>query len=312
MLKLNAVYKDYLWGGEKLKTLFGKQQDGILAESWEVSIHPDGRSTLNNGQTFADYLTAHPTAVDKLGSPFGILIKYIDAKTNLSVQVHPSDAYARAVEGDNGKTETWYIVDADEGAGIYCGFNQDVDKADFLRSLEDGTVEKYLNFVPVQKGDCFLILPGTVHAICGGCVICEVQQSSNVTYRVYDYNRVGADGKKRPLHVQKAMDVINFAKCDGAKVQTDALALTQCDVATTLDGNNVIKQLAKCEYFDCKELTICGSVQVGSQTSFTTINVVDGLGSINGQSFSAGDTCFLDCGESATITGNAKVVLTTK
>ena len=311
MLKLNAVHKDYLWGGEKLKTLFGKQQNGILAESWEVSIHPDGLSTVN-GQTFADYLTAHPTAVDKTGLPFGILIKYIDAKSNLSVQVHPGDDYARSVENDNGKTEAWYIVDADEGAGIYCGFNQDVDKNAFLKALEDGSVEKFLNFIPVKKGDCFINLPGTVHAICGGCVVLEVQQSSNVTYRVYDYNRLGVDGKKRPLHIQKAMDVINFSKCDGAVVHNDTTVLTTCNVAQTIDGNNLLRQLAKCEHFNCHEITLCGSAQVGYERSFMVLNVVQGAGTINGQVFSAGDTFFLECDERATICGSAKLVVTTK
>lgn len=311
MLKLNAVHKDYLWGGEKLKTLFSKQQNGILAESWEVSIHPDGLSTVN-GQTFADYLTAHPTAVDKAGSPFGILIKYIDAKSNLSVQVHPGDDYARSVENDNGKTEAWYIVDADEGAGVYCGFNQDVDKNAFLEALAEGSVEKFLNFIPVKKGDCFINLPGIVHAICGGCVVLEVQQSSNVTYRVYDYNRLGVDGKKRPLHIQKAMDVINFTKCDGAVIHNDTTVLTTCNVAQTIDGNNLLRQLAKCEHFNCQEITLCGSAQVGYERSFMVLNIVQGTGTINGQGFCAGDTFFLECDERATICGSAKLVVTTK
>lgn len=311
MLKLNAVNKSIIWGGEKLKALFGKQHDGNIAESWEVSVHPDGLSTVD-GQTFADYLTAHPTAVDAQGTPFGILIKYIDAKTNLSFQVHPADDYARRMENDNGKTETWYIIDADEGAGIYCGMNQDVAPADFLRAVEDGTVEKYVNFIPVKKGDCFLILPGTVHAICGGCVLCEVQQSSNVTYRVYDYNRVGADGKKRPLHVQKAMEVINFAKSDNLRVENPIEPLGECDVVQNVDGNNLIRQLAKCQYFNCKELTLCGSAKVGNDLSFMTINVVEGKGMIGETSFCAGDTFFLNCGEKVTIQGTAKVILTTK
>ena len=311
MLKLNAVYKDYIWGGEKLKMLFGKQQEGILAESWEVSVHPDGLSTLGD-QTFASYLANNPTAVDKLSSPFGILIKYIDAKTNLSVQVHPDEAFARQVEQDNGKTECWYVVDADPGAGIYCGFNQDVDKADFLRSVQDGSVEKYLNFIPVQKGDCFMIFPGTVHSICGGCVICEVQQSSNITYRVYDYNRIGADGKKRPLQVEKAMQVINFAKYDSAKVLARATPLTACNVACNTNGNNTIRQVGKCEHFDCKELTLCGSAQIGCDDAYVAINVVQGEGQIDGQQFVAGDTFFLDCAQKVAICGNATVLLTTK
>lgn len=203
MLKLKAVCKDYIWGGDKLKELYCRQIGENLAESWEVSVHPDGTSMYL--ASFADYIKNNPHAVDNQGAAFPILIKYIDAKQNLSVQVHPDDEYARRVEGDNGKTEMWYIIQADEGAGIYCGFKRNTSKDEFQQKLREGTVEELLNFIPVQAGDCYLIPAGTVHAIRAGCVICEVQQSSNVTYRVYDYNRKGADGKLRPLHIEKAL-----------------------------------------------------------------------------------------------------------
>ncbi len=317
MLKLNPVFKDYIWGGEKLKKLFGKQCEGILAESWEASIHPDGLSQTENG-TFLQYLQSNPNAVDGKCGTFDILIKFIDSKQNLSVQVHPDNDYARRVENDNGKTETWYIVDAEDGAGIYFGFNQDVDKKEFLRSLEDGTVEQLLNFVPVRKGDCFFIQPGTVHAICAGCVICEVQQSSNVTYRVYDYNRVDAKGNKRPLHVQKAMDVINFSKCNNAKVQGGALMVEEGKnlldetVCPPSSNANIVRQLAKCQYFNCKEVTLKCDAVIGCNTSYTVINMVGGCGKINDTDFVAGDTFFLDCGERATIVGDATLIVTTK
>lgn len=139
-----------------------------------------------------------------------MLIKYIDAAQNLSVQVHPDDAFARREEGDNGKTEMWYVIGAEEGAGIYCGFRKDTDKDAFLAKVQDGSVQELLNFIPVKAGDCFLIEAGTVHAIGAGCLICEVQQSSNVTYRVYDYGRL-VNGKPRQLHLDKAMRVINFS-----------------------------------------------------------------------------------------------------
>ena len=211
MIKLQPVLKDYLWGGEKLKSLFGRKSEGIVAESWEVSVHRDGVSGIvGSNESFSDYLAKNPRAVDERGGEFPVLIKFIDAAKNLSVQVHPNDEYARVHENDNGKTEMWYVVSADGGAGIYCGFIRDTDKAEFLRKVGDGTVEDLLNFIPVKAGDCFLIEAGTVHAIGAGCVICEVQQNSNVTYRVYDYNRLGADGKPRPLHVEKAVNVINF------------------------------------------------------------------------------------------------------
>lgn len=193
-----------------MKELFGRENGGEkIAESREVSVHPDGLSGCEGG-TLAQYLKENPDAVDQAGSPFPVLVKYIDAKNNLSVQVHPNDEYAQAHEGDNGKTEMWYIVQADEGAGIYCGFKRDTTKEEFLRKVQDGTVEELLNFIPVRAGDCFLIKAGTVHAIGAGCVICEVQQSSNVTYRVYDYNRRDAQGNLRPLHIDKAAEVIDF------------------------------------------------------------------------------------------------------
>ena len=204
MIRLYPVLKDYIWGGKKLGTLFGRDNGGKkMSESWEVSVHPDGQSVCSGGETLAQYLAAHPQAVNRAGDPFPVLIKYIDAAQNLSVQVHPSDAFARREENDNGKTEMWYIVQADEGAGIYCGFRRDTGKEEFLRRVADGTVEELLNFIPVKAGDCYLIKAGTVHAIGAGCVICEVQQSSNVTYRVYDYGRLGADGKPRQLHVER-------------------------------------------------------------------------------------------------------------
>lgn len=211
MKRLVPVLKDYLWGGYKLKRMFGRDNGGRkISESWEVSVHPDGESACADGGTLKAYLSEHPTAVDPEGTPLPVLVKYIDAAQNLSVQVHPDDDYARRTEGDNGKTEMWYILSADEGAGIYCGFRRDTSKEEFLAKVADGTVEELLNFIPVKAGDCYLIPAGTVHAIGAGCVICEVQQSSNITYRVYDYNRRGADGKLRPLHIEKAVDVIDF------------------------------------------------------------------------------------------------------
>lgn len=304
MLKLKSVLKDYLWGGTKLKTLFARDNGGkIIAESWEVSVHPDGESTVvGTGETLSAYLKAHPAAVDKEGSPFPVLIKYIDAKQNLSVQVHPNDEYARRVEHDNGKTEMWYIVSADEGAFIYCGLKRDATKEEFLQKVREGTVEELLNAIPVKAGDCFLIKAGTVHAIGAGCVICEVQQSSNVTYRVYDYNRRGADGKRRQLHVDKAVDVINFrAFCD----ETDGGA------DESVAGGK-LRRLTACEYFVCRELALAGEYSELAQNSFLAVNVLEGTGTLNGEPFAAGDCFFFPCGERALFSGTGKFVLTSK
>ncbi len=298
MIKLKPVLKNYLWGGRKLHDLYGRENNGdLISESWEVSVHPDGVS-----QPLAEYLASNPTAVDKQGSEFPVLIKYIDAAQNLSVQVHPNDEYARRVENDNGKTEMWYIVDADEGAGIYCGFQRDTDRQEFLAKVQDGTVEELLNFIPVKKGDCFLIEAGTVHAIGAGCVICEVQQSSNVTYRVYDYNRKGADGKLRPLHVDKAIEVINFKKFENHTNSGNVEKM----------GATTMQLLTQCKYFCCRKLKLNGSFTAKNENSFTAVNVLKGSGTINGENFKSGDSFFIPCEERLSLSGNAEIILTNK
>lgn len=302
MIKLKSVLKDYIWGGVKFGEMFGRDNGGKkISESWEVSVHPDGLSTYEGG-TFAEYLQRNPQAVDKLGSPFPVLIKYIDAAQNLSVQVHPNDEYARRVENDNGKTEMWYILGADAGAGIYCGFKRDTNKEEFLAKVKDGTVEGLLNFIPVKEGDCFLIESGTVHAIGAGCVICEVQQSSNVTYRVYDYKRMGADGKLRPLHVEKAADVINFKAFEDH---------TNTGSFESVAGGKM-RRLTACKYFACRKLDLDGTYSEVNKVSFTAINVLKGNSKLDGNPFTAGDSFFVPCGERFTLEGKAEIVLTTE
>lgn len=300
MLQLKPVLKDYLWGGFRLKTLFGRGNGGKkIAESWELSVHPDGQSRTENG-TLSEYVCAHPEAVPSKKGEFPLLIKYIDAAQNLSVQVHPNDEYAQRVEGDNGKTEMWYIVQADEGAGIYCGFKRDTTKEEFLRKVQDGTVEELLNFIPVKAGDCYLIKAGTVHAIGAGCVICEVQQSSNVTYRVYDYNRKDANGNLRPLHVEKALEVINF------KAFQDETASGNF---STVSGGTM-RLLTQCRYFRCRELLLDGTFTQEGGKSFVAINALAGNGTVNGNHFAAGDTFFFPRGEKIELCGKGKFILT--
>ena len=301
MIKLLPVTKDYLWGGEKLKTLFGVKADGIVAECWTASIHKDGASLIENGaENFAAYLKSHAYTVDKKGGDFPVLIKYIDAKNNLSVQVHPSDEYALKHENSLGKTEAWYIISAEKGAGIYCGFKRDTNKSEFLEKVKSGSVEELLNFIPVKAGDCYLINAGTVHAIGAGCVICEVQQNSNITYRVYDYNRRGADGKLRELHVDKAVEVIDFNKFN--------------DKTGTENYKNIrggkIRLLTKCKYFSLKELLLSGEFCGVNDDSFTVINVIKGGGKINDKPFCAGDCFYISLGEKFALSGEADVLIT--
>lgn len=215
-MKLKPAVKDYLWGGTRLREEYGVDAPlDKLAEAWVLSCHPQGEDIVENGQYQGLTLTQ---AIGRMGpgclgtraqqfDDFPILIKLIDAKENLSVQVHPDDGYAQRVEHESGKTEAWYILDAEEGAELIYGFKRALSKEEFRRRIEDNTLLEAVNRVPVKKGDLFFIEAGTLHAIGKGILLAEVQQNSNTTYRVFDYGRVGADGKPRELHVEKAVDV---------------------------------------------------------------------------------------------------------
>ncbi len=214
---LKAPCKDYIWGGNRLRE-FGKTSDADrIAESWELSCHPDGESVIASGdfkgQTLTAFLKAHPEAAGENCrdfEKFPVLIKLIDAHDDLSVQVHPDDAYALSHEGEYGKTEMWYVLDAQPGAQLIYGFRSEITKEDFRRAIEENTLLDQVRRVPVRAGDVFFIPSGTLHAIGKGLLIAEVQQNSNTTYRVYDYGRLGKDGKPRELHIEKALDVTNL------------------------------------------------------------------------------------------------------
>ncbi|MBU3878706.1 class I mannose-6-phosphate isomerase [Faecalicatena sp. AGMB00832] len=223
---LSPAGKNYLWGGVRLREEFGKDTmrdvaDECLAETWECSTHPDGPSIVASGEwkgkTLTDvlnehpeYLGTHPEQTSGNGQ-LPILIKLIDAKENLSVQVHPDDTYAHAKEhGQQGKSEMWYVMDAKEDAKLVYGFYHDMDKDTLNSSLKDGTIEKYLQKVSIHKDDVFFIEAGTIHAIGAGALIAEIQENSNLTYRLYDYDRLDKNGCLRELHREKALDVINL------------------------------------------------------------------------------------------------------
>ena len=216
---LKPAGKDYLWGGSRLNDDFSKGIEmSPLAETWECSTHPDGPSIVGSGEfvgsSLSEVLNKHPEFLGSHPRTQGelpILIKLIDAKKDLSVQVHPNDEYAVQYEnGSLGKTEMWYVLDATKNAKLVYGFYHDIDKAVLRKSLMDGTVEKYLQKVPIRKDDVFYIEAGTVHAIGAGALIAEIQENSNLTYRLYDYNRIDKDGKKRELHIDKALAVADL------------------------------------------------------------------------------------------------------
>ena len=216
-LKLKPAFQDYIWGGTRLRDEFGKDCDfERVAESWELSCHPAGLAVIVNsvykGLTLKEYLEQDWAARVGEGaasfSTFPVLIKLIDAAQDLSIQVHPDDRYAREHEnGENGKTECWYVVDCEEGAAIAYGFNRELTKEEFRAHIQKGTLLDVVRLVPVHKGDVFFIEAGTLHAIGAGMLIAEIQQNSNITYRVFDYGRLGADGQPRELHIDKAVDV---------------------------------------------------------------------------------------------------------
>ena len=276
---LKPAFKDYIWGGSKLRDFYGKKTSmNPLAESWECSTHPDGLTIVDSGeylgQSLASVLEKNPSfmgsrALAVAGGKLPILIKLIDANRDLSVQVHPDDNYALKNEHSMGKTEMWYVLEAEPGAEIVYGVKDVVSFEQFSKALVDGSVMDCLNRVPVKKGDCFFIEAGTVHALGKGIVVCEVQENSNVTYRLYDYNR------GRELHVQKGLDVVRFdSSCGCGK---------------------------SCKYFSMETAAVSGSVEMNvGPESFHALVCTDGNGKIvcggTSVAFEKGSTVFIPAG----------------
>ena len=283
-LKLKPALKDYLWGGTRLKTEYKMESDlEKVAEAWVLSTHKDGPSVVLNGELCGKTLTeaVEIFGADCLGengkkfSYFPILIKLIDARDDLSVQVHPNDEYALKVEGEYGKTEMWYIVDCEEGAALYYGFKEEISKEEFREKIADNTITDVLNRVPVKKGDVFFIPSGTIHAIGRGILIAEIQQNSNTTYRVCDYGRLGADGKPRPLHIDKAVEVTNLTPPPESK---DLSAGT----------------LAECEYFKVRLFSTDKQKEIEvDNASFTSLLCLEGEVSFDGVTLVKGDCAFI-------------------
>ncbi len=267
--KLKPACKDYIWGGTRLREEFGIDDPGErVAEAWVLSCHQDGPSVIASGkyagETLMDYINLHGKRV--LGSncekfdEFPILTKLIDAKRDLSIQVHPNNTFAITNEGQFGKTEMWYVVDAEEGSYIYYGVSRSVEEDELRRRIEDNTLTDVLMAVPARKGDVFYIPAGTLHAICKGVIIAEVQQNSNVTYRVYDYDRIDeTTGRKRELHVDKALKVIR-----------------KYPNYTNYDFGN---HLVSCKHF-VVDLIEGDTLDFASERSFVSLVVLDGTGRI--------------------------------
>ncbi|MDE7070685.1 MAG: class I mannose-6-phosphate isomerase [Clostridia bacterium] len=309
-MKLIPATVEAVWGGTRLmESKWNKKGVGAnIAESWELACHEKGESVIVNGEfssrKLSGVLQDNPDFLGKKGKEFSffpILVKLIDSKDNLSIQVHPDDEYALRVEGEYGKTEMWYIVDAKKGGGVYCGFKEPISKEQLAKALTEGKIIDYLNFIEVKKGDCLFIPAGTVHAICGGILLCEVQQNSSITYRLYDYDRVDGDGNKRQLHIDKAIEVTDTSKVVKAN-----------ENSAKIDENTLT--LASCKYFTAGEIT-CNEEYTFEvdEDSFVSLTVVDGSGAImaNGSciTLDLGDTVFLPAGlGKVDIYGNLKAI----
>lgn len=247
-LKFKPIVKDKIWGGSKLEELYGKKPNGLpnIGESWELSGYPSDVSVVSNGylagKTLQELLDTYKEQLvgsrvySRFGNSFPLLFKLIHAEDDLSIQVHPNDSVAMKRHKSLGKTEMWYVMHAEPGAELTIGFNKNYSKKKYLQALAGDKVEELLQRVPVEPGDCFFIPAGLVHAIGKGIVLAEIQESSDATYRIYDYKRKDAEGNERELHTELALGVINFKASKNPKTEyTPAL--------------NKFVPLVKCEYF---------------------------------------------------------------
>ena len=304
ILKIKPSTKDYLWGGHRLVDEYGIEHSGdICAEAWLLSCHKDGPSYIDSGEykgkTLKEYIDDNKNVLGKnceRFEDFPVLIKFIDAKDDLSIQVHPDDEYALANEGQYGKTEMWYVLDALEDCSLIYGLNKEISKEEFKDRILNNTLIDVVDRVKVNKGDTFFIKPGTLHAIGKGLLVLEVQQNSNITYRIYDYDRADINGNKRELHIDKALEVTNLNKVINEKND---------------------KHLAECDYFITDKVEINGEYKgFVSDDCFLSIVVIDGKGTIKDNNdtieFKKGNSLFLPAGTGEyIIEGNCVLLFTT-
>lgn len=310
-MRMRPCYKRTLWGGTRLRTEYHKQDaPEITAESWELASHPDGSSKVAEGplagKTLAELDRERFWGTQCPEGEFPLLVKLIDAQKDLSIQVHPSDQTALAEQGEQGKAEMWYVVDCAPQSCIYFGFSKRVTREEFLARARDGSICQVLNRVPVAKGDVFYILPGTIHAIGAGVLVAEVQQSSNTTFRVYDYGRKGPDGQPRPLHLERAAEVLNY----------DPIVPQECRANSSVSFPEfTMAEMFSCRYFRAYRLDVRRSVELccGGR-SFQHMLCVEGRGIIRaeaeGYPFERGDSFFMPAAlDEYKIEGRCRVLL---
>ena len=294
VVKLKPVVKSYIWGGSYFQQFKNIDLD-VVSELWELSVRGLDSSIIdsgkNKGKRLDEILSKEDIGPVADQMPFfPLLIKLIDAKENLSVQVHPSDEYAIKKLNSFGKTEMWHIIDADEGCGLYVGFKKDYSRKEVEESLNNGTILDLLNFFKVKPGDTFFIEAGTIHAIGKGVRLIEIQQNSDITYRLYDYLRKDKNGNYRELHIKQALDVINYKKYEKPQVNQELLA--------------------KSKYFTVKSVELNRELElVANKNSFITFTFLDGEGEVDGISYKKFDTFFLPYGHSCHIKGKGTLII---
>jgi len=310
-LKLIPCYKSYMWGGNQLERIYGKKgNSATIAESWELACRSDGMCFIKNGiysgQSLDKVLKLHPDYIGFWRGKFPLLVKLIDAKEDLSVQVHPSDITARKELGEEGKAEMWYVVSAESQAILYCGLKREITVDELITYADNGTICELLNQVPVKAGDVIFIQPGTIHAIGKGLLIAEIQQNSNTTFRIYDYLRRDAQGQQRPLHLNRAAEVVDLTPT----VPTECKANLQM----YFSGYRLL-QMFSCPCFDAYKLELAYTISLFcSRESFTHLLVISGNAILctkkGSWTIHSGDSWFLPAGLGKyTLSGQCVVLL---
>ena len=273
-LQFEPILKERIWGGEKLKTILNKPiVSKITGESWELSTVEGDISVVANGvlkgKSLMDLINEAPDAIlgtkvyERFGKQFPLLFKYLDAREDLSIQVHPNDKLAKERHNSFGKTEMWYVMQADADARIIVGFKEDSSKEEYLKHLHDNTLVSILDDVKAKSGDVFFLETGTVHAIGAGLVVAEIQQTSDITYRLYDFDRVDAQGNKRELHVDLALDAINYNRVE-----------TQKKYDSKVNTSNTV---VDCPYFTTNFLPLEDKLEVAKNgETFTVYMCIEG------------------------------------
>ena len=294
-LKLIPATRSPIWSGKRLRDKWGKISDSDIGESWELCVRRDAVNVIENGEfggkLLSDLISEYGEAItgnaEFTSENFPLLIKLIDAGDDLSVQVHPDDDYASRIENDRGKTEMWYIVDAEPDSRIVFGLCDGIGKEELSAAIASGNpraLGDILNYVPVRAGECYFIPAGLPHAIGKGILIAEIQQNCDLTYRMYDYGRLGLDGKPRELHVEKALDVTRSFK----KSEIDSIRYLREHSECCL---------ADCEYFCVEKLDVNGLLELAQEHKMRHILVIDGEGEIlcndKTYSLSRGESCLL-------------------